>query len=101
MGYIVLYNLNKLDGYNAIWEIQSHVFIPLSTFWSQSEDNYIHPLFNQWVVTLQVSIPFCEMHLCRKLCFIISYHTSGTPCLTHQPPSLCQVMPPYQGITLH
>lgn len=26
MGYVVLYNLTKLDGYNAIWEIQLHVF---------------------------------------------------------------------------
>ncbi len=26
MGYIVLYNLNKLVGYNTIQEIQSHLF---------------------------------------------------------------------------
>lgn len=26
MGYIVLYNLKKSDGYNTIWEIQFHVF---------------------------------------------------------------------------
>jgi hypothetical protein len=61
----------------------------LVTKWTQLYSPSLQSMFvTEWVVTLQVSIPFCEMHLCRKLCCIISYHTSGTPsCLTHQPPS--------------
>lgn len=46
--------------------------IILVTKWTQLHAPSLQSMFvTEWVVvTLQVGIPFCEMHLCRKLCFL-------------------------------
>jgi hypothetical protein len=87
MGYILCYiTLTNWMGITHIWE--SHVNI-LVTKWTQLHS----PTLSSINVCDQMSSDLASRHsilwnaLCVGNCvFIISYHTSGRPFLTHQPP---------------